>query len=219
MTRFSKRLTTHRFVTDVATLSSGKAFAAIIRGALVPIIARLYLPEHYGLAALFVSSTTVLAPLGILSFPQAMVLPEREEESVGLAVWAVAGLLCLAVLLWLAILMCNTIGLQILPQLAAWLWAVPVAVGLQGVLIIAENWLTCRKAFALSAAGDVTQTVTTTGLRVGAGIAFSSAVWPLIGSIISGYLARLVVYRDSLAHLARVAVRLNARMLLDLGRE
>ena len=218
MIRSIRGLTHSRFIRDVATLSSGKVFSAIIRIALVPVIARLYLPEHYGTAALFVSIATVLVPIGILSFPQAMVLPERDEDSAGLAALAFTGLLCFAMLLWLLTAISRAMGYEILPHLGIWIWAIPVAIILQGGLMIAENWLTRCRGFALSAVGDVTQSLTTSGMRVGVGLALSSAVWPLIGSVILGFFARLLVYGPALARIGREVARQNARTLWRLAR-
>ncbi|KXX68573.1 lipopolysaccharide biosynthesis protein [Flammeovirga sp. SJP92] len=59
----------------------GTGFSQLLNLAFSPILSRLYLPEHFGVASLFLSSTATLSVVGSLKFEQAILLPKENKEA------------------------------------------------------------------------------------------------------------------------------------------
>ncbi|BCX87778.1 lipopolysaccharide exporter [Methylomarinovum tepidoasis] len=198
-----------RFLKDIVILSGGKAVSTGLRIGLVPIVSRIYLPDQYGIAALFVSLVGILVPVAVLSFPQAIVLPKEEQEAVGLALFAFLAVMVFSILLWMVIGVSTCFGMEILPQLGDWLWLLPLGVLLQGIIMGCEGWMTRRRRFVLSSLGDVLQSGTTSGMRVGGGYLLGAQLWPLMASVLAGQLLRVLIYSFHVVRIVRQAVSLR----------
>jgi len=206
----SRRITLPPFLADVATLASGRFGATAIRFASVPIISRIFLPDAYGAIALYVSITTLLVTVGVFSLPQAIVLPEDDDEATRLAVLSVLGLCVVGSLTWLILLLAHILGLHAFQALGNWVWTVPLAVVLAGAVTISESWLVRLRRFRTSAMGSLTGAAALSSSRICMGLLAGSAVWPLAMSYYIGKLVNLWVYRK--LHLRLVlAARTMAR--------
>jgi len=182
------------FIKDVATLAGGKALAFTISMLTMPVISRLFRPEVYGVSALYVSILAVLTTIGTSSFPQAIILPKKEKVAAELFLLSMLSLMLWATTLWLAL---AVVWFQLgnpYPAMGIWLWCLPVAAILLGLLQASENWLTRTRRFKVSAAGDFSQTALTSGSRIACGFYYGSHLWPLIGGYLLGLTGRLLIY-------------------------
>ena len=162
------------FIKDVATLAGGKALAFTISMLTMPVISRLFRPEVYGVSALYVSILAVLTTIGTSSFPQAIILPKKEKVAAELFLLSMLSLMLWATTLWLAL---AVVWFQLgnpYPAMGIWLWCLPVAAILLGLLQASENWLTRTRRFKVSAAGDFSQTALTSGSRIACGFYYGS---------------------------------------------
>ncbi len=71
---------------SIGALLSGSAIATVIGFAVQPVLTRLYAPEAFGVADLFVSVVTLLYPIGSLRYEDAILLPQRTDDASAL-VW------------------------------------------------------------------------------------------------------------------------------------
>ena len=78
------RLRRSRFVRNVITLSSGTAVAQLITIAAIPFISRLFDPDEFGVAALFLSIVMLLSVFATLKFEGAIVLPKSDDTAINL---------------------------------------------------------------------------------------------------------------------------------------
>ena len=207
------------FVKDVSTLTGGKAFAVLIRIALIPIISRLFLPDDYGAAALFVSIVAVAVTVGIMSFPQAIVLPERDGDAAGLVCLSGISLIVVSAAFYLVLLVSESIRFGFLDTLGPWRWALPIVMFLQGLAMALNNWLTRYRSFVSSVVGDVAQSATVGGLRVALGSLSGSSVSALIISLIAGVCARIICYRRAIREIRQALQEDYPPKLLALLRE
>ena len=76
------------FARNVATLMTGGVIANLLSLAAIPIVSRLFNPDDFGVAALFVSITTILSTVATLRYEHAIVLPESREEAAEIATLA-----------------------------------------------------------------------------------------------------------------------------------
>ena len=69
------------FLKHIGTLMSAKAIAAAIALLITPVIARLFDPSDFGVAAVWVSLCTLLSHLSSLKYEVAIMLPAEEDEA------------------------------------------------------------------------------------------------------------------------------------------
>jgi O-antigen/teichoic acid export membrane protein len=182
------------FVRDVATLITGKAAAVLVNFLSMPIIARLFEPEHFGVGALFVSLITIAATLATLSWERAVVIAKGDAEARSLCKLATSSLLGSCGLLWLAVLACIALGLQppFSDKLGPWIWVLPIGLMLLGLSQVADSWLTRTKQYRTIAFADFLSTVITSAARAGSGL-LGSSVWGVICGYILGKVAELLL--------------------------
>ncbi len=71
---------------NMTMLASGTVAAKAIGVLTVPVITRLYLPEHFGVLAVFTAITALLVPFGTLRYSMAIPLPKQDGLATNLAV-------------------------------------------------------------------------------------------------------------------------------------
>ena len=72
------------FAENVLKLVTGSAFAQGLSVLVVPIVARLFAPEAFGIAALFASITGIIGAAACLRYELSIMLPKTDEEAVNL---------------------------------------------------------------------------------------------------------------------------------------
>lgn len=188
------------FIKAVSTLLSGTLIALIISYAAQPVLARLYTPEAFGLLDALVAIIALLVPFATLRYEDALMLPEDDEEALGiLGLTFVLMLLvtgtCLLLVLFgeplLAFLPAAAQNSSLVPHL---LW-IPPALAAIRFAKLTELWLNRKKAYAAISSGQVVQTGVMAVVRIVLA-QYTSRMLPigLIGGYIAGYAASTVWY-------------------------
>ena len=187
------------FVGQVATMMSGKSIASMIALLTMPIIARLFSPEDFGVAAIFLSLSVLVANVGALRYETALVLPKQEAEALLLMAltYRIMAALCLAMLLAIFIYRVVGIPIQVLESLGIWLWLWPLGVLLLTMIQIQENWLARKRQFGVVAASMVVGTAVTGGSRIGFGLFSGTSTFGLIVGHMTGQICRLAVQKTA----------------------
>jgi len=193
MRYFLKRHT--EFISNVAILTSGRTIAALIALFTMPIVARLFLPSDFGVAAMFVSITSVISSVASLRYGAALVLPKEDAEAVKIMAFAyrIMFAYCATLLLLIGVLEASDVTVPALDILNGWIWFVPVGVFLMNAVGIQESWFTRIKAFKLTSVSFVAGNTITTGTRIGTGVFFGSTVSGLIAGLLVGFASRLAI--------------------------
>ncbi len=184
------------FLKAVTTLLSGTFIALLISYAAQPILTRLYTPEAFGLFDTFVSFIALLLPFASLRYEDAIMLPEEEEEALG-----VLGLTLSLVILVAAISasltifktpVANWFGDQNLAL--CFIWIPPTLIAVRFAKLT-ELWLTRQKRYATISTGQVAQTALMAGSRIGLS-KITSAMLPfgLMWGYIAGHVASASIY-------------------------
>jgi len=182
----TKRNTT--FKGDVLRLVSGTGLAQVIALLAAPILTRLYGPEAFGVAALFASITGILGVLACMRYELAIVLPDDDHEAANLL--AVSFVISL-IMAGLTIPIIGYSGDQVLvwvnmPELAPYLWLIPLVVLVHGVFTALNYWNTRMKHFTSLAITRVTSQFVGSGTSMGLGLAGYASGGSLIGASLSG---------------------------------
>jgi O-antigen/teichoic acid export membrane protein len=164
-------------VRNIATVASGAAAAQALGMVFAPLVTRLYGPDAFGVLGMFTASVGLLAVLAGLSWPAAVVVPQREADAVALARLALLTGTALSLLLALGLaaggpVLLGSLGMQALVPYLGWV-APAVWVTVAGRVL--SYWLIRREAFALSARWSVGMTLLVNIVKVGAGAVAPSA--------------------------------------------
>jgi lipopolysaccharide exporter len=198
--RLPGRLARHtEFIGHVATLMSGKAFAGLVALATMPVVARLFSPSDFGVAALFVSIMSMAANVSTLKYDMALVLPGEDQEALTIMAFAYRLLFCVCICAWLllGIYEASGVSLSALELLGGLKWFLPLGIVLMGAIHIQENWLTRTKSFKVSSVSLVVGNATTGGSRIGIGALLGSSAGGLIGGHFLGMISRLAVQKSA----------------------
>lgn len=182
------------FVGNVATLMTGRAVAAAIALIVTPIVARLFEPGDYGVAAVFSSIVGITASIGSLTYGGALVIPKREEEALELLGFSyrVVLLFCSAMLFLITILKFSWPNLKPLEVLGSWAWLLPLGTLLMATVYLQGSWLLRNRKFGTISGSLVSGNAVASGARIAAGWTAGSSVFGLIFSQLLGSVTRLV---------------------------
>ncbi len=178
------------FARNVVTLMTGTTFAQALLILVAPILTRLYGPEDFGVSALYGSILGIFTVVACWRYELAIVLPEKDEDAANLLVLSI--LICFGMatltLVPVALFRIQVADLLGAPELAPWLWFMPLSLSAAGLFQAFNYWSTRRKQFGRLAARTITQSTATAGAQLGAGAILNPGPGGLIGGNIFGQL-------------------------------
>ena len=185
-----KRLPPGSFLRNVVTLMTGTTFAQALAVLAAPILTRLYGPVDYGVMALYSSILGIIAVIACWRYELAIVLPEKDEDAANLLVLSISITLVMSLLTFLMVALFRQPVARLVgaPELAPWLWFLPLSLLTAGLFKAFNYWSTRRKQFKRLAARQITQSFVTVAAQLGAGITLHPGPGGLIGGSILGQL-------------------------------
>lgn len=215
-----KRLLGNGFVRNVGILAGGTAFAQALTILVLPLLTRLYTPEHFSILAVYASMLGIVAVAACLRLEIAIPIPERDEDAANLLALALCSAAAFAVLSGVIILVFRSqiIGLVHQPALRPYLWLLPLGILLTGVYSGLQYWATRRHKFSLIARTRLTQALGGASAQVGLGFLGIAPFGLLLGQVINSGAGVFGLARDTFRndHHALRAVSL-ARMRRMFG--
>jgi O-antigen/teichoic acid export membrane protein len=193
-------LTRHKtFLGNVATMMSGKSIAAAIGLLTMPIVARLFSADDFGIASLFLALSVIVSNVGALRYEVALVLPKQESEALLLMGFAyrIVVAVCIILLLCVVGYKLGNLTVSVLESLGVWLWFLPLGVLLLAILQIQENWLGRKRKFNVVATSVVVGTAVVGGTRIGFGFLTGSSTYGLVLGHMIGQVCRLAVQKTA----------------------
>ena len=170
MKQFVSKIWNSPSARNVGKLLSANIFAQVIGLLVYPILTRMYTPEDFGLLNLFLSIGGVLLILSTAQYQHAVAVTGKEQDAKGVFH---AGLLCLvgsSILFFLIPLLAMPIShLFNAPELANYLWLMPLYVFFVGLWQLLSNWYNRNKAFDHISRYQIAQSVFSAGGKVGLG--------------------------------------------------
>ncbi len=215
-------LTQSQFVRNVITLMSGQGGAQIITIIAAPIIARLFVPEDFGVVALFIAVVTILSVLATFRFELATILPEEDSKALQLVKlsFTLVILICIFILSVIAFLNVTSWTPVWLASMGGWIWLIPLALFFRAGIKVVEGWATRKKKYRTMAASDIGQAVTTSGSRISLGLLFGTSVWALMAGYLAGLIFKFFVQlRYTRIPFSAESVDKSPATLVKVGRE
>lgn len=185
------------FASDVLKLMGGTAFAQVLGIIALPILTRLFAPEAFGILGTYGAVVGIIGIIACLRYELTLVLPRKDVYAANLF-WV-----CFSfVLLWtglasVAVFFFGPAFAEAInaPDFAPFLWLLPLGIFLKGAYNILSYWNTRRAEFGRLAVAQISNSMGTTGSKLGAGfLGFLSGGALIIGSLMGTVLASLVLF-------------------------
>jgi O-antigen/teichoic acid export membrane protein len=185
------------FARAVMVLASGAVVAHGITAVSMPLLSRLYSPEHFGLLAVFAGCLAVLSVAACLRYELAIALPESDEQAQELVVLSLACCVGTSLLLALVVALAPDWFVARLgqPALAPYLWLFPLGLLAAGAFATMQAWSVRRKAFGLLARSRVAQSACGAGTQLAVGATTGHPVGLLLGNVLNAGVGSLVMGR------------------------
>lgn len=195
-TLLNNKLPPGSFLRNVVTLMTGTTFAQALLILIAPILTRLYSPKDFGVLALYTSVLGILAVIACFRYEYAIVLPEKDEDAANLLVLSILICLGLSIIVFVLVALFKNKFATLLgaPELAFWLWFMPLSLLIAGLFQAFNYWSTRRKQFKRLAVRQITQSSVTAVTQISAGVTTSGA-----GGLIGGQIAGQAVATGRLA--------------------
>ena len=183
------------FAGNVLKLVTGSVFAQGIGVLVAPIVARLFAPEAFGVAALFASIAGIIGVVACLRYELAIMLPKTDEEAANLLGVSLFFVLIITGISALIIFFADDVLVNLLnsPKLKRYLWLIPIAVFVTGIFTPLNYWNSRTKHFSRLSIARVVSSVATQITKLGAGFAGFVSGGVLIGTGILGQVVSTLV--------------------------
>ena len=211
------------FAANVLKLVTGNVFAQGFGVLVVPIVARLFAPEAFGVAALFTSIAGIIGVVVCLRYELAIMLPKTDEEAANLLGLSLFFVLIITGISALIIFFTGDVIVNLLnsPELKKYLWLIPLSVFVSGTFLALNYWNSRTKHFGRLSIARVISSVATQTTKLGAGFAGFVSGGVLIGTgilgqIVSTFVLGGQIWRDD-RHLFKANIRWK-KMIAGLKR-
>jgi O-antigen/teichoic acid export membrane protein len=175
------------FVQNVVVLMSGTALAQALQFAISPVLSRLYEPSAFGLLGVFLATKSIVSVVSAAKYELSIVLPERDDVAVNL--FALGGgivvLVSTGILLGVMVGRFQLSALLGEPQLAPYLWWLPLAVLAAGLYKVLNYWSTRKKHYTRLSISQGVRSVGVAGTQVPAGY-LQAGPTGLVGGQVAG---------------------------------
>lgn len=182
-----RRLTSGGFLRDVLKLAVGTVLGRAITLVALPLVTRLYAPEDFALLAVYLSLVSLVSVVACFRLEAAIPLADDDDEAVNLLALALLALVLVSALTLIATLLMPTTLAQWLgkPEIAAYLWLVPVGIAMSGSYAAFQFWATRARRFGSIARTRIGQAVTGVATMLSLGWAGIAPLGLLLGNALN----------------------------------
>jgi len=191
------------FAKDAFAIFSGTALSQLIAILATPIVTRFFVPEVFGIAAVFTAITGILSVIVCMRYELSIVLPKNDKDAVALFWISIFfTLIVSSITLILTLLLGAKISVWLnVPTLKKYLWLIPVYTLFFGIFTSLNFWNTRTRKFKRLALAQVNSSLATSASKIGVGAAGYTMAGGLIGSDVFGkFIATFVlgwqIWRD-----------------------
>lgn len=188
------------YIRDVLTLMTGTAIAQVIPLLLMPVVSRLYTPADMAIFATYMSVISIFGSFISLKYDLAIILPEKDEDSMGLTILSIIIALVISILLLLVFIIFGGDFLKIINNKGVsfgnWIFFIPLSIFSIAVFSSLNYWLTRKTKYKILSASRVSQSSFMIGAQIGLGFTLFKYLGLIIGEI-SGrvFAASILAYK------------------------
>lgn len=183
------------FGRDVGKLVTGTIIAQAVGICLTPIITRIFSPDIYGVASVFISIVSILTVISCMRYELAILLPKNQKEAGGVFLACIGVLLCFSAVLIPVFLFFGEgiVHLFNAPELSPYVLLIPLLVFIDGLYLALRYWNTRNKRFGTQAATQALQSITGSGCKLGLGLVGQIHALSLIAAQIAGQILGTII--------------------------
>jgi len=172
---------------NMIILTSGTFIARIISVITVPIITRIYIPEDFGVLAVFTAVTSLIVPLGTFRYCMAIPLPRSNGIATNITMLSLYLLFALSLLTLFLFIFFSAVFFPLLGMdvLVPYWWLFPIFLMGAGVYEIFSFWVIREKAYKALAKTKVLQITIGHFVKIGLGLIGLKPIGLLLGHIIT----------------------------------
>jgi lipopolysaccharide exporter len=191
------------FSGNVLKLMTGATFAQALGILVAPIVTRLFAPEAFGIAALFLSITAIIGVIVCLRYELAIMLPKTDEEATNIVAVSLCSVILITIVSALLVFFGSDFIVRLIkaPELKNYLWLIPLFVFFSGVSAALNSWNSRTKHFGRLSVIQIISSVITQATKLTAGFAgFVSGgvliLTTLLGSVVSTSMLGEQIWKD-----------------------
>jgi O-antigen/teichoic acid export membrane protein len=209
------------FLGPVLTLVSGTAAAHLLTACALVILARLFSPAEFGVLGLFTAIFFSLSVISCLRFDIAVALPIDEHDALALLVLSLisAVLIASAAVFLLAVTPPSIFEAMAGSGMHDYLWLLPVALLVSGILSGMQNWMVRRRLYASIARARVAQAAGAASVQIGAGLCGAGPIGLLIGIVFNYATGAAMMLRTTIADVRRLGGLPRLQHLKNVGHQ
>jgi O-antigen/teichoic acid export membrane protein len=187
-----------RFSKNVVTLITGTALAQALPIAITPILTRLYTPEDFGVFAVFMAVSSILAVLVTGRYELAIIVPQKNEDAINIVALSVAFSFIVSFFIFLGVLIFGEQVALALGQegLENWLYLVPISTLLMGCFQSLNYWNNRCSNYKRMAASRVLQSTSAGAAQLGGGFSKLSYFGLIGGQVIGQFLSLMFLLKS-----------------------
>ncbi len=194
----------------MVTLALGSGLGRLITLAAMPVLTRIYAPEHFGVLSVFTALVLILAPILTLRYVLAAPLPRQDATAMNLM--AVAGLALVGMTAALTLFMflfaeplLNQLSMQ---ALLPWWWLVVISAFALACFEALTLWATRQRQYKNMARSQVSQHLVGTVVKLVLGLLALKPAGLLIGQMLTQSAGSITLWRSF-----KQAVEINRRSI------
>jgi O-antigen/teichoic acid export membrane protein len=164
---------------------TGNTIAQAIPIAISPILTRLYIPEDFGVFALFVAITSIFGSIANGRYELAIMLPRKDEDAINILALGFIINVFISVCLLMIVLIFHDYILSLLnnKDISPWLYLVPISVFLMGCFNLLNYYNNRKKYYKDLAKANVLKSIGSATIQVLLGFLKAGAIGLINGQI------------------------------------
>lgn len=188
--KMNKILVKSEFSKNIITLMGGAIIAHVISFIALPILARIYNPNFFGMFALYMSIATIISAVATGRYEFAIILPEDDESAINVLAISIGVVFLITVLAFTVMFVFNRQISNLLSNYNSlkWFYFMPITILLTGLYQSFYYWLNRKKEYKKLAVSRLLQSVVTVIINIGFGFFIYGVAGLIFGNII-GYAA------------------------------
>lgn len=190
-----------RSLNNLSILIGGTATAQVVLFLFMPIIAKFYTPDEFGLYELFLSVVSLLGVMTTLQYDKALLIPRDKKEFTALSMGVFFNIVLYVFIITVAVFFSDSIA-NLIPSikpLLPFIWLIPVLVFLRGINLLLRTTSNASGKFGLMSLETVTRasSIVSLNIVIKKFKLFNHGL--IVSEVISGLIS-LVLYLSSLVN-------------------